>query len=137
MKKLIIVTALILFAGVIYAQTIKKGCVVAISKWEMTLHPDATMNQAIEVMKKWCQTFEKAYPGTKRFLLQGERGENKHELSTLFCFESQELRDKYWPKEDEVGPYDEAAQELFAPIFEEGNKIFINSESVSTDWLVL
>jgi len=137
MRRLLIITALLLFTGVLNAQTIKEGNVIAIAEWEFTLHPDATMNQAIDVIKKYCQAFEEAYPGTKMFLLQGERGEDKYQYSTLLFFESQEIRDKYWPKEGEAGPSDEAAQKILAPVFEEGSKLIINSESESTDWLVL
>jgi hypothetical protein len=137
MKKLMIITALLLFAGIAYGQTLKKGCVVATTLWEITLQPDATMNQVIDIFNKYCQAFEKAYPGTKLFTLQGERGEDKYKISTLLYFESQELRNKYWPKEGESGPFDEAATEIFAPIFEEGNKLILNTDTKSTDWLVL
>ena len=136
MKKLLIVTALILFAGIAFGQTLKKGAVVVVTNWEVTLQPDATMNQFLDIAKKYAAAFEKAYPGTKMFTMKGDRGEYKHKVSTLIFFESVELRDKYWPTEEEEGPFDQAAQEILAPVFEEGNKLVVDSQSESTDWLI-
>ncbi len=136
MRKLFIITALLLFAGLAFGQTLKKGAVVVINIWEVTLQPDATMNQFLDVGKKYATAFEKAYPGTKMFIMIGDRGEYKYKVSTLLFFDSIELRDKYWPTEDENGPFDEAATEIFAPVMEEGSKIVIDSQSESTDWLI-
>ena len=138
MKKLILTAAaLLLLAGTTFGQTLKKGGIIAITTWEVTLKPDATMNQFLDISKKWNSAYEKAYPGTKAFTLMGERGENKYKVSTLLYFESTELRDKFWPTEDEEGPYDEAASEFFAPIMEEGSKLIIDNKGESTDWLIL
>lgn len=136
MKKLIIAAALVLFAGVAFGQTLKKGAIVVINTWEITLQPDATLNQFLDIGKKYSAAFEKAYPGTKMFIMKGDRGEYKYKICTLLFFDSVELRDKYWPNEGVEGPFDEAANKIFAPIMEEGNKIVINSETKSTDWVI-
>ena len=136
MRKLVVITALLLFAGIAFGQTLKKGAIIVISTWEVTLQPDATFNQALDLTKKYAATFEKAYPGTKMFVMKGDRGEYKYKICTLLFFDSVELRDKYWPTEGENGPFDEAATEIFAPVFEEGNKIVLSSESNSTDWVI-
>ena len=136
MKKLFIITALLLFAGLAFGQTLKKGAVVVVNTWEVTLQPDATMNQFLDIAKKYAAAFEQAYPGTKMFVMKGDRGEYKYKVCTLIFFDSVELRDKYWPTEDENGPFDEAATEIFAPVMEEGSKIVIDSQSESTDWLI-
>ena len=136
MKKLFVITALLLFAGVAFGQTLEKGVVIAATTWKITLQPDATMNQFLDLTKKYCSALEKSYPGVKAFTLIGERGTQKYVVSTLLYFESQELRDKYWPTEDEAGPFDEAASAILAPLMEEGSKLVLNSESESTDWVI-
>jgi len=136
MKKLFIIIALFLFAGLAFGQTLKKGAVVVVSTWEVTLQPDATMNQFLDLAKKYAAAFEQAYPGTKMYTMKGDRGEYKHKMSTLLFFESVELRDKYWPTEEGEGPFDQAAQEYFAPVMEEGSKIVIDTQSESTDWVI-
>ena len=137
MKKLILTAALILVVVTTFGQTLKKGSIIAITTWEVTLKPDATMNQFLDLSKKWNSAYEKAYPGTKAFTLMGERGEKKYRVSILIYFESTELRDKFWPTEAEGGPYDEAASEFFAPVIEEGSKLTIDVKGESTDWLIL
>jgi hypothetical protein len=94
------------------------------------------MNQFLDIGKKYAAVFEKAYPGTKMFIGMGDRGEYKYKVSTLLFFESVELRDKYWPTEEGEGPFYQAAQEILAPVFEEGSKIIIDSQRESTDWII-
>ena len=60
MKKLVIITALVLFAGVAFGQTIEKGDVIGIHAWTLKLNPDVTMNQFLEL---WDNT---AVPALKR-----------------------------------------------------------------------
>ena len=136
MRKLLAITVFLLVSGIVFGQTLKSGAVVVTNTWEVTLQPDATLNQFLDLGKKYAATFEKAYPGTKMFVMKRDRGEYKYKVSTLIFFDSVELRDKYWPTEGENGPFDEAATEIFAPLFEEGNKIMINSENISTDWVI-
>ena len=136
MRKLLVISALLLFAGIAFGQTLKEGTVVVVVTWEVTLQPDATMNQFLDISKKYAAAFEQAYPGTKMFIMKGERGEFKYKVSTLTVFESVELRDKYWPTEEGEGPFDQAATEIFAPVMEEGSKIVIDTQRESTDWII-
>ena len=137
MKKSIIAAAFFLFAGVVFGQTLQEGNIIAVRAYEITLQPDVTMNQFLDFWKnKWKPAQERAYPGTKVFLLKGDRGEHANQIGVITYFESKELRDKYWPKEGEPGPFDEAASEIYAPLMEEGSKFVVDSKSVYTDWVI-
>lgn len=48
MRKLLVITALLLFAGVSFGQTLIKGGVIGIHEWTIKLNPDVTMNQFLE-----------------------------------------------------------------------------------------
>jgi hypothetical protein len=63
------------------AQTLKKGAVIAIRNYTFTLQPDVTMNQCLDFWtNKYIPACEKNYPGTRLFLLSGDRGEKKINL---------------------------------------------------------
>jgi hypothetical protein len=138
MKRIIVISVLVLIAGAAIGQTLKKGSILALRSYEIVLQPDATMNQFLDFWQnKYIPAEEKAWPGMKVFILKGDRGAHAQELGELVFFDSKESRDKLWPVEGEAGPYDEASTEFFAPIMEEGSKLVADSKAVYTDWIVL
>jgi hypothetical protein len=139
MKKLILISALILITGFTFGQTLKKGAVLAIRSYNVTLQPNVTMNQFLDFfMNKYIPEFEKSYPGIKLFLLNGDRGEKKYQLGTIWYFESVAIRDKYWPSEisDTQTDIAKAAGEKMKTIGEEAGKYVLNSTEISTDWII-
>ncbi len=64
------------FLPVAFAQTLKKGAVLAFRlSTELVLKPDVSVNQYLDViMNKWAPEMEKLFPGTKMFILKGDRG---------------------------------------------------------------
>ena len=75
MRKLLVITALLLFAGVAFGQTLTKGSVIGVHNYNITLQPDVTMNQFMEF---WTNNvipeFEKVWPGGKDLVMMGDRG---------------------------------------------------------------
>jgi hypothetical protein len=140
MKKLFFVSVLFLLTGMIFGQPIKKGQVVAIGSYEITLKPDVTLNQYIDFcLNKYIPAFEKNAPGVKVSLLWGDRGENKYKLGILLVFESVELRDKYYPKEDdtELSETQKALNEKMKDLDkEEIDKYVVAAKRTYTDWIV-
>jgi hypothetical protein len=123
----------------IFAQTLKKGVVIAVSSYTFTLNPDVTMNQFLDFyINKYIPEFEKNYPGIKIFLLSGNRGEKKNQIGALEYFESQAVRDKYFPVEDGTTMTDavKAAEEKMKAINEESMKYVVDSKRVYTDWIL-
>jgi len=104
MRKLLIITVLILFAGIAFGQTLQKGVVLAIRhSTDLVLKPDVTMNQYQEVvMNKWFPEMEKLFPGTKMFILKGDRGDMANGYAWVWYFESTEVRNKYFDSEGNI-----------------------------------
>jgi hypothetical protein len=137
MKKLIIAAAFILFSGIVFGQTIKKGSIIAIRVQTVTLQPDVTMNQYLDfLVNKYYPEFEKNYPGIKRFCMIGDRGELVNRIASIYYFESAEVRAKYWPSLDESTPAAEAALANMEEIVKEVEKYRISVTSEYTDWII-
>ena len=136
MRKLLIVSALILFAGVAFGQTLTKGSVIGVHNYTITLQPDVTMDQFLEFWRNnVIPEFEKVWPGPKTIVMKGDRGEHKYGFATISYFESIEQRDKIYPTEGD--PDDAAIPESLGPIMEELGKYIISYEDDYTDYVIL
>ena len=136
MRKLIVITALILATGIVYGQTIRSGGLLVISKFEVTLQPDATIEQYTDwLVENYNPAAEKTYPGVKVFTLI-EEGDDKDQISTLAFFESQELKEKYFPADGSL-PYKEAASAILGPVNELTKEFLLDIKHESTTWVVL
>ena len=130
MKKLLIVTALVLFAGVAFGQTLQKGSILALRTDPPTLNPGVTMDQYADFMiNKFAPELEKLYPGTKVFILKGDRGEHKEGYAMLIWVESVEAREKLF------GAEDAETQSKLLPLSEELGK-YTSTSSNYTDWVI-
>ena len=102
MRKLFVITALLLFAGIAFGQTLNKGSIIAVHSYEIIFQPDVTSNQFLEFMEKtYIPNFEKAFPGTTLVSLMGDRGALVNKFGGMIIFDSIELRDKYYPIADD------------------------------------
>jgi len=138
MRKLLVITALILFAGAAIGQTLKKGSIVAISYYDIVLQPDVTMNQALDFFEtKYKPAFEKAFPGVQMVNLMGDRGDLENKLGEILIFDSKETRDKYWPTKDGETQWIEGSQEIIQKANEEASKYILSSTRTYTDWRIL
>ena len=122
------------------AQTFKKGAVVAVGTYEMTLNPDVSLNQFLEFYtNKYVPEFEKNWPGVKQYLMIGDRGENKNKLGVILIFESTAVRDKYYPVEDAETTSDavKAANEKMKVMGAEISKYVVSgTRTTYTDWII-
>lgn len=139
MKKLAIITALILFAGISFGQSLKSGSIVAVHHYKIVLQPDVTFNQFMEFMENtYKPSFEKAFPGTEIIGLWGDRGELKNTFAGVVIFDSMETRDKYFPVEDEGGEnWTEEQQKTWQNIRDGIGKLTLDFATIYTDWKVL
>ena len=94
MRKLLIVTAILLFAGISFGQTLQKGNVVSIHAWTVKLNPDVTMNQFLTMWENdFKPIFTKAIPEMKPFVIKGIQDQNKFDYAGLYVWDSMdELR---------------------------------------------
>jgi len=139
--KTFFVLIVFLFFGMsqISAQTLKKGGVLAISTYKMTFQPNVTMNQFLDFyMNKYIPESDKYYPGTKTFILKGDRGAMKNEVSFVVYFESVAVRDKYYPKENDTinSAAVKEAEAKLKPLNDEMNKYIKEGTRVYTDWVI-
>jgi len=137
MKKILIITALILIAGVAFGQTIKKGSIIAIRIMTVNLQPDVTMDQYRDfLVNKYFPEFEKNFPGIKRFCMVADRGEHMNRIASLYYFESEDVRDKYWPKEDVATTMAEEGMAKMEEINKELDTYRKNVAVNYTDWVI-
>ena len=137
MKKLLIVTALLLFAGIAFGQTLKKGNLIGVHVISVELKPGATMDQFIEFsIEKIIPAWEKSQEGLKIFLMKGIRGEQKNEIGWIVQFSDEAARDKSYNPDGSLSEFGEKVQEKMAPILAEAEKIGTWT-SKYTDWVLL
>ena len=138
MRKLLVVTAFLLFAGIASGQSVQSGVILGLHEVTVTLDPDITMNQYVEyVNTKLKPEFDKLVPGLNVFILKGTRGENEHGIGLLYWVESQELRDKLWPTEGETNEEFTKAMEGISELMEKWGAMEVSFSSKYTDWVVL
>ena len=138
MKKLLVLTALVLFTGIAFGQTLKKGAVLAIrNNSELILKPDVTMNQYLDVvMNKWAPEIEKLFPGTKIFVMKGNRGEMANGYAWIWYFDSTEAMDKYFSSEGNLK--DEGLREKMSASMQILMEYVIDTGMNNyTDWIIL
>ncbi|HEX2936555.1 MAG TPA: hypothetical protein VHO72_14460 [Bacteroidales bacterium] len=136
MKKLLLLSVMILFAGMMFGQTIQKGTYIGTHVFTVTLNPEVTMDQYIAFFqKKVIPEIEKNYEGWKVYLLKGLRGENANSYGLLFVIKSQKDWDKYYNPDGSENAQGKAVNKKMQPINEELSKLGL-SETKYTDWLV-
>jgi hypothetical protein len=137
MRKLLVVTALLLFAGIAFGQTLKKGSVLGFHTATITLNPDVTMDQYLDFyLNKYIPEVNKAFPGVHLFISKGNRGDNENGYALVWYIESLELRDKLWPEKDVTSEIVNAAAAKIQPLITELNSLGTMT-SEHTDWVIL
>ena len=137
MKKSLVITALLLFAGVAFGQTIEKGNLIGLHVVSVELKPGATMDQFIDfVNEKTKPEWEKLHEGGKMFAIKGIRGESANEFGIIFQFKDEASRNKSYNTDGTLNEWGTKLQEKMAPVNAEMEKIGSVS-SKYTDWLVL
>jgi hypothetical protein len=136
MRNLLVVTTLVLFAGIAYGQTLQKGGIVSIQRFSVTLEPDITIDQFNEfIANKYIPELNKLFEGVKFFALKGERGEHENSFGRLIWIESEDTRNRYWPEGGGASDEFTAIQEILQPLSDEMNKLGTPTV-VFTDWLI-
>ena len=136
MRKLLIITALLLFAGIAFGQTLQKGNLIGLHVLSIELKPGATMDQYIDFFnEKTKPAWEKTHEGMKIFVMKGIRGEHMNEIGVIVQFTKEAARDQSYNADGSLNEFGQKVQEKMAPIIAEGEKIGTYT-SKYTDWLV-
>ena len=137
MRKLLIITALLLFAGIAFGQTLQKGNLIGVHVMSVELKPGATVDQFIDFFnEKTKPAWEKTQEGLKVFIMKGIRGEHMNEIGLIVQFTDEAARDQAYNADGSLSEFGEKVQEKMAPIITEMEKMGTWT-SKYTDWLVL
>jgi hypothetical protein len=119
MRKLLVITAFILLAGVAYGQTLQKGSILALHVISVNLDPDVTYNQWKNFgLTKFIPEFNKQFQGdVKLYFAEVDRGDDENGISLIYIFKSVEVRAKYFTEEGD-------ATELFNSRYEKVMQAF-------------
>ncbi len=135
MKKLLIITALLLFAGIAFGQAIQKGNLIGVHVISFELKPGATVDQFIDFFNETTKpAWEKAY-GMKVFAMKGIRGEHINEFGMIIQYEDEASRDKYYNDDGTPSELLNNAMEELLSIQSEQDKI-ATTTSKYTDWIL-
>jgi len=140
MKKLIIVSAIILLSGTAFGQTLKNGAIIEMHHVTLYLDPDATLNQWLDfALHKYLPIWETHYKGIKSVVVRGDRGDEKNKICWINCFDSDELRATYFKEGEMFVPNEkgEALLEKVMPTWNELSKLGTSQLESSTDWVIL
>ena len=136
MKKLILITALTLVAGLSFGQTLQKGNLLGLHIMTINLKPKVTMDQLKTFfICKEIPELEKQFQGVKGYLVNGGRGENKNSFGIIYLFETEEARDKYFNTDGTTNDLGKSAFEKLGPTDKELEKLGTYTTKY-TDWVV-
>lgn len=137
MKRLMIVSAFLLFAGIAFGQVLQKGNLVGVHVVKVELKPGVTMDQYIEFFNtKLKPAWEKADRDGKIYPMEGIRGEHNDEFGMIVIYKNEAARDKFYNEDGSQSELGKKINEEIAPITAEGEKLGTWTSSY-TDWIVL
>jgi hypothetical protein len=136
MKRLILIAAIILMAGITYGQNIQKGALIGTHVITTTLNQGVTMDKYLEfVTTKLIPEMEKNFPGWKVYLLKGIRGENNNNFGLLYVIKSSQDRDKYYNADESYTELGKSSVAKLQPVMDELGKLGTLTTKY-TDWIV-
>jgi len=136
MKKLILIAAVILMAGITYGQGLQKGNLIGTHVVTVSLMPGVTMEKFMDFYKtKVIPEIEKNVPNMKGYIVKGIRGENKDSFGEIFVFKSSQERDKYYNADGSDTELGKSVNAKVKPVMDELGKLGTIT-SKYTDWIV-
>ncbi|UCH15725.1 MAG: hypothetical protein JSV22_07100, partial [Bacteroidales bacterium] len=97
MKKILMITALILYAGAALGQSFQKDNVFTLNVLDVNLKPGVTMDQFMVVIyEEYIPALSEAFPDITSIFSEVIRGENENQFGLIALYESEEGLEKYW-----------------------------------------
>ena len=137
MKKLILIAAVILMAGITYGQGLQKGNLIGTHVVTVSLMPGVTMEKFMDFYKTIViPEIEKNVPNMKGYIVKGIRGENKDSFGEIFVFKSSQERDKYYNADGSDTELGKSVNAKVKPVLDEAAKLGTIT-TMYTDWVIL
>jgi hypothetical protein len=135
MKKLILIVTIILMAGTTYGQTLKKGTIISLHVFTLTLSPGVTMDQYLDFCKtKYIPAFEKNFPGGSMYVIRGIKGECLNCNGTMTYWKTKTDMEKYYNKDGSATEITKATNAKLKPITDEFGKLGKITDRKYTSW---
>ena len=136
MKKLLLISALTFMACFSFGQKLNKGSLLGIHIMTMSLKPNVTKDQFKSFfISKVIPAYEKQFPGVKAYLVNSIRGENKNSFGTMFLFETEQARNKYFNIDETPTDLGKSGMEKIDPVLKELEKLGTYTTKY-TDWVI-
>jgi hypothetical protein len=135
MKKLLLITALIVTINFSFAQSLQKGNLVGLHVITTKLNAGATMDQFKEFfISKVLPVYEKEFKA-KGYLVKAVRCDNNNSFGIIWIFDTEQDRDKYFNSDGTPNNAGKSAMEK-VNVVEEELKKFGTYDTKYTDWVV-
>ncbi len=116
---------------------LQSGNVFGLHANKITLKDNVTPAEFEEFyLKEYAPAFEKSFPGTRLYLLKGDRGEYQGDYGEFIYFKSLDERNYWIPEPGTMSEKGEEAWSKFQPAQDKMNGM-LEAKSKYTDWLVL
>lgn len=131
-----ITTALLLFAGIAFGQTLEKGNLIGVHVMKVDLKSGATLDQFINFFnEKVKPEWQKADPDMTGFIMKGIRGESTNEIGMIVQYKDEAARDKYFNDDGTQSEFYSKMMEILTSVTSEWQKIG-TYETKYTDWIL-
>ena len=135
MKKVTLVSVIVLLTGTLLGQSLQKGNLVGVHLSTINLNQGVTMNQYMDFFaNSVIPELEKNY-SEKVFITKCVRGENVNSLGFIIIFESEKMRDRLYNADGSLSVVGKAANEKMQPTMDKLNKLGTISSKYS-DWVI-
>lgn len=136
MSKLLVITALLLFAGIAFSQSFKKDALISIHTLAITLEDGVSMDQFLDFLEdKLLPEYEKAFSCDVR-LVKGLNRDIENRIGLFVYFKSKNEWNKYFNNDGSSTETGQEAMGNIRPILDEMRKLGTwRSENV-VDWVI-
>ena len=136
MKKLILIAAVILMAGITYGQGLQKGNLIGTHVVTVSLMPGVTIEKFMDFYKtKVIPEIEKNVPNMKEYVVKSIRGENMNSFGMIVVFKSAQDRDKYYNSDGSDTELGKSVNEKLKTVMDELGKLGTLTTKYN-DWIV-
>ena len=137
MRKLLVISALLLFAGIAFGQTLTKGGILWVHEWQVTVD-DATAKQMQEYWEKnLIPLANKLLPEAETYIVKGIGGDNQNAIGSAWYYKSMDDLRKYFNEDGTPTEAGGVALAEIMPTVEEMMVKFGEFSFVARDWIIL